>query len=175
MARTKTTGSQTFTEWINIYTTHSCRRVTTIAEQEKDHTWLPMCVRAKSLLLCPTLYNLWTVARQTTLSMGFSRQEYWSELPCPPPGDLPDPRIESRSPVLQVDSLPLNYPGSLTYLPSLPTMNPASSGITYHFLLVRSFPFAAGIQITQDSQLEKKHLHYLGMTWAPNVLANIRD
>ena len=36
----------------------------------------------------------WTVARQTPLSMGFSRQEYWSGLPCPPPGDLPDPGIE---------------------------------------------------------------------------------
>ena len=43
------------------------------------------------------------------LSMGFSRQEYWSGLPCPPPGDLPHPGIEPASPVspaLQVDSLP---------------------------------------------------------------------
>jgi len=39
------------------------------------------------------------VARQAPLSMGFSRQEYWSELPCPPPGDLPDPGTESVSPV----------------------------------------------------------------------------
>ena len=38
--------------------------------------------------------TLWTVAYQTSLSMGFSRQEYWSGLPCPPPGDLHDPRIE---------------------------------------------------------------------------------
>ena len=37
---------------------------------------------------------LWTGARQASLSMGFSRQEYWSGLPCPPPGDLPDPRIK---------------------------------------------------------------------------------
>ena len=37
---------------------------------------------------------------------GFSRQEYWSGLPCPPPGDLPNPGIEPRSPTLQVDSLP---------------------------------------------------------------------
>ena len=36
----------------------------------------------------------WTVANQAPLSMGFSRQEYWSGLPCPPPGDLPDPGIE---------------------------------------------------------------------------------
>ena len=42
--------------------------------------------------------TLWTVACQAPLSMGFSRQEYWSGLPCPPPGDLPDPGIELTSP-----------------------------------------------------------------------------
>ena len=47
----------------------------------------------------------WTVVRQTPLSMGFSRQEYWSELPFPSPGDLPDPGFEPGSPVLQADSL----------------------------------------------------------------------
>ena len=41
--------------------------------------------------------TLWTVARQAPLSMGFSRQEYWSGLPCPPPGNLPDPGIEPTS------------------------------------------------------------------------------
>ena len=41
----------------------------------------------------------WTVAPQAPLSMGFSRQEYWSGLPCPPPGDLPDPGIEPVSPI----------------------------------------------------------------------------
>ena len=54
----------------------------------------------------------WTVARQVHLSMGFSRQEYWSGLPFPPPGDLPDLGIEPVSPVslaLQANSLPLNY------------------------------------------------------------------
>ena len=49
---------------------------------------------------------LWTVAHQVPVSWGFSRQEYWSGLPFPPPGDLPDSRIESGSPALQVDSLP---------------------------------------------------------------------
>ena len=39
----------------------------------------------------------WTVAHQAPLSMGFSRQEYWSGLPCPPPGDLPDPGVETES------------------------------------------------------------------------------
>ena len=58
--------------------------------------------------------TLWTVACQAPLSMGFSRQEYWSVLPCPPPGDLPDPGIEpaSMSPALRVDSYPLSHLGS---------------------------------------------------------------
>ena len=47
----------------------------------------------------------WTVARQTPLSMGFTRQEYWSGLPCPSPGDLPDPGIEPGSSALQPDTL----------------------------------------------------------------------
>ena len=58
----------------------------------------------------------WTVAHQAPLSMGFPRQEYWSGLPCPPPGDLLDPGIKSmspKSPALQVDSLPLRHVGSL--------------------------------------------------------------
>ena len=48
----------------------------------------------------------WTVVHQTPLSMGFSRQEYWSGLPFPSPGYLPDPGIEPRSPAMQADSLP---------------------------------------------------------------------
>ena len=54
--------------------------------------------------LCPTLAIPWTVACQAPLSMGFSRQEYWSGLPSPSPGDLPGPGIEPQSSVLQVDS-----------------------------------------------------------------------
>jgi len=53
--------------------------------------------------------NPWTVTCQAPLSMEFSQQEHWNGLPCPPPGDLPDPGIEPMypaSPVLQVDSLP---------------------------------------------------------------------
>ena len=57
---------------------------------------------------------LWTVARQAPLSVGFFRQDYWSGLPCPPPGDLPNPGTEPMSPVspaLQEDSLPTEPPG----------------------------------------------------------------
>ena len=59
--------------------------------------------------------TLWTVARQALLSMGFCRQEHWSGLPYPLPGDLPSPGIESLSPVapaLHTDSLPLSPQGS---------------------------------------------------------------
>ena len=56
----------------------------------------------------------WTVAHQAPLSMGFPRQELWSGLPFPPPGDLPDPGIEFKSPVFQVDSLPSEPPRKLT-------------------------------------------------------------
>ena len=55
----------------------------------------------------------WTAALKDPLSMGFPRQEYWSGLPFPSPGDLPDPGIKPMSPALQVDSLPLNYLGHL--------------------------------------------------------------
>ena len=53
----------------------------------------------------------WTVAHRAPLSMGFSSQEYWSGLPFPSPGDLPDPGIKPRSPALQADSLPSEPPG----------------------------------------------------------------
>ena len=54
----------------------------------------------------------WTVACQAPLSMGFSRQEFWSGLPCPPPGDLPVPGIDPVSLALQVDSLSRSHRGS---------------------------------------------------------------
>ena len=52
----------------------------------------------------------WTVAHQAPLSIDFSSQEYWSGLPCPPPGDLPNPGIEPGSPASQADSLPSEPP-----------------------------------------------------------------
>ena len=60
---------------------------------------------------CLTLCNPWTVAHQSPRSMGFSRQEYWSGLPFPSPGDVPDPGIEARSPTLQADALTSASPG----------------------------------------------------------------
>ena len=64
-----------------------------------------LCRQKKSLRLHELL------SHQAPLSTGFSRQEYWTGLPCPPPGDLPNPGIESRSPALQADSLLPEPPG----------------------------------------------------------------
>ena len=68
-----------------------------------------MCVQSLS---CIHLFaTLWDAARQVSLSMGFFRQESWSGLPFPPPGDLPDPGIQPVSPALQADSLPSEIAG----------------------------------------------------------------
>ena len=87
------------------------------------------------LFLCPTLAIPWTVARQAPLSMGFSRQEYWSGWPFPFPGHLPDPGIESGSLALQEGSL-------LTDLPGKPLL---FSKVNYKWNLIKSllqsFPF----------------------------------
>ena len=71
-------------------------------------TLLTTALRAVLYLVaqsCPTCCDL-------LCPWGFSRQEYWSGLPCPPPRDLPNPGIELRSPILQADSLPQELPGS---------------------------------------------------------------
>ena len=65
------------------------------------------------LLSCVQLFETpWTIACQAPLSMGFPRQEHWSGLPFPSPGDFSDPGIEPRSPALQADSLPFEPPGN---------------------------------------------------------------
>ena len=61
-------------------------------------------VKVKSLSRVQLLGTPWTVAHQAPPSMGFSRQEYWNELPFPSPGDLSDPGIKPRSPALQADA-----------------------------------------------------------------------
>ena len=75
-------------------------------------------------MLCPSLHKVkvkslsqvrlsatpWTVAHQASPSMGFSRQEYWSGVPFPSPGDLPHPGTNPRSPALQADALPSEPP-----------------------------------------------------------------
>ena len=70
-----------------------------------------MKVKVKSLNHVRLFVTPWTVAYQAPPSMGFSRQECWSGLPFPSPGDLPDPGIEPGSSALQADSLPSEPPG----------------------------------------------------------------
>ena len=81
-------------------------------------------------------------------SMGFSRQEYWSGLPCPPPGNLPDPGIEPRSPSLQADSLLSEPPGK-----------PVNTG-------VGSLPLLQGIFPTQQSNQSPLHCRQIFTSWA---------
>ena len=64
-----------------------------------------------SVLVMSDSATPWTIAYQASLSMEFSRQEYWSGLPCPLQGDLPNPGIKPRSLALQADSLPSEPPG----------------------------------------------------------------
>ena len=66
----------------------------------------------KSLSRVQLFATPWTVAHQAPPSMGFSRQEYWSGLPFPSPGDLPNQGIEPGSPALQADVLPSESPGN---------------------------------------------------------------
>ena len=68
-------------------------------------------VKVKLLSRVRLFVTPWTIARQAPLSMGFSGQEYWSGLPFPSPGDLPDPGIEPGSPALQADALSSEPPG----------------------------------------------------------------
>jgi len=67
--------------------------------------------KVKSLSRVQLFATPWTVIHQVPPSMGFCRQEYWSGLPFPSPGDLPDPGIELRFPALQADTLTSEPPG----------------------------------------------------------------
>ena len=67
----------------------------------------------KSLSRVRLFATPWTIAYQAPLSMGFSRQEYWSGLLCSAPGDLPEPGFDPVAPALQMDSLPLSHGGTL--------------------------------------------------------------
>ena len=70
--------------------------------------------------LCPTLVTPWTVACRALLSMRFHRQEYWTGLPFPFPGDLPDPGIELTSPTLAGGFFPTDLPGKPSHKLGIP-------------------------------------------------------
>ena len=91
---------------------------------------------AKSLCCTESLSRVqlfatpWTVACQTPLTVGFSRQEYWGRLPCPPPGDLPNLETEPRSITLQADSLPSEPSGK----PKAPSIYCEAQGTVFNIL-----------------------------------------
>ena len=85
----------------------------TLAPCKKSYAQPRKWKKVKSLSSVQLFVTLWTVAHQAPMSMGFSRQEYWSGLPFPSPGDLPNPGIEPRSPALQADALSSESPDSI--------------------------------------------------------------
>ena len=88
------------------------KHLQSLSQADLEH----LCMPAKSLQLCLTLCDpMDPVVYQALLSMGFSREEYWSGLPCPPPAGLPDPGIKPASPAVHADSLPLSHWESLEH------------------------------------------------------------
>ena len=83
----------------------------------------PQKVKVKSLSRARLFATPWTVAYQAPPFMGFSRQEYWSGLPFPSPGDLPDPGIEPGSPAFQADTLTSEPPGKPWLQPQRPVIH----------------------------------------------------
>ena len=108
---------------------------------------------------------------------GFSRQEYWRGLPCPPPGDLPDPGIKPRSPVLQIDSLLSEPPGKsknigvLSLLHSIFVLYWAhlcmkwSLGISHFLEEIAIFPILLFSSISLDWSLRKAFLSLSAILW----------
>ena len=83
--------------------------MTGIGKTHNDWYWYCACLVFQ---LCLTLCNLMGCSLPGFSVMGFSRQDYWSGLPCPPPVDLPNPGIQSASPTLQAESLPSEPAGN---------------------------------------------------------------
>ena len=82
--------------------------------QDIEYSFLWYTVKSESdshSVMSDSMQPPWTIPHQAFLSMEFSRRDYWSGLPCLPPGDLPDSGIEPRFPALQADSLPSEPPG----------------------------------------------------------------
>ena len=114
--------------------------------------WLThgVCAHVLSHFSCVWLFaNLWPITHQASLSMAFSRHEYWSGLPCPSLGDLPNPGIEPRSPALQADSFPSEPPrkskntgvGSLSLFQQIcPTQELNQSLLHCRWVLYQGFP-----------------------------------
>ena len=102
-----------------------------------------MCCTVLSHSVMSNSATPWIVAHQAPLSVGFSRQEYWNGLPCPPPGDLPNPGVKSGSPTLLADSLPSEPPGK-----------PKNTGVSNLTLL-------QGVFLTHKSNWDLLHCRWI--------------
>ena len=105
--------------------------------------------------------TLWTIAHQPTLSMGFSRQEDWSWLPFPSPGDLPDPGIEPRSPALQADSLPTELwgkPNGSIWHPMSLSLFASTLLSNGQIILIEFFIFRSSVRVLLISSVSLRQL-----------------
>ena len=112
---------------------------------------------------CLTLCNPQIAAHQAPLSMGFSRQGYWSGLSFPPPGDLPDPGIEPESPALQADSLPAELSGkrlSIVFTP-LYLAQVAGEGLIMFFFFFFFTAYKHSISLFLKRALRQRFMYIL--------------
>ena len=105
-----------------------------------------MLAKVKSLSRVQLFVTPWTVAYQASPSKGFSRQEYWSGLPFPSPGDLPDPGVEPRS-ALQANTLPAEPPSFLFFNPAFIRKAPCGHDAFLIYCLVRFAKFLFRIYV----------------------------
>ena len=113
----------------------------------------------------------WTIAHDALLSMGFSRQEYWSGLPFPSPGDLRDPGMEPSSPTLQEDSLPTEPPGKS---PSLPSWNQIFALFLECEALILGMNLGVHPFLGSKISMPSKHLILCPLLLLPSIFPSIR-
>ena len=111
-----------------------------------------MKVKVKSLSRVRLFVTPWTVAYQAPPSMGFSRQEYWSGLPFPSPGDLPDPGIEPWSPAFQADTLTSEPPGK--YIIQNARLDETQAGIKTDGRIIKNLSYADNNTLMAESEEE---------------------
>ena len=120
--------------------------------------------------------TLWMVSHQASLPMGFSRQEYWSRLPRPSPGDLPNPGIEPTSlriehhPAFQAGSLPLVPPGKPSFLPT--SFQCSHTKLMHHSFL----KFSSLLSVTISLWFPPTFLTYNSLrNWIPSILNSLKN
>ena len=126
------------------------------------HMFLVVVLLAMS---CLTLATLWTIARQSPLSMGFPRQEYWSGLPFPSPADLSDPGIKPKSPALAGGFFTTELPGKPIYSLSLINLKCVLYKILFSNCILRA---AKTLQLPYQDFFCKSNIH-TNCFWAEGI------